>query len=250
MRKIKWTDKTWNVITGCKPISPECVNCYAKAATKRLQSMARKEFEKLYPKDSVLQFSDNGSIIGLRFKGENRALKPQAKQKLKYIQGWEKVAFHKESLQDILDRKKYPSGSKVLVNSMSDTFQEGISGEDLVELFDFMSKRQDLIFKFITKNTARLLLFLGWLFFNSKSGYLYEKIHKHIWFGVIVDNQKQADIRINELLEIKEYINKEIKCFALIELMPSEIDLTPFTDISNGLDFAIYTKCKDIKSEY
>lgn len=250
MRKIKWTGKTWNVITGCKPISPECVNCYAKATTKRLQSMARKEFEKLYPKDSVLQFSGNGAIIGLEFNGENRALYPQAKQKLKYIQGWEKVAFHKESLQDILDRKKYPSGSKVLVNSMSDTFQEGISGEDLVELFDFMSKRQDLIFQIITKNPTRLFHFLSCVFPNSKSGYLQGKIHKYIWFGVIVENQRQADIRINELLEIKEYINKEIKCFALIELMPSEIDLTPFTDISNGLDFAIYTKCKDIKSEY
>lgn len=250
MHKTKWTGKTWNVITGCKPISPECVNCYAKAATKRLQSMARKEFEKLYPKDSVLQFSDNGSIIGLRFNGENRALKPQAKQKLKYIQGWEKVAFHKESLQDILDRKKYPSGSEVLVNSMSDTFQEGISGEDLVELFDFMSKRQDLIFQIITKNTARLFHFLGWVFSSSKSGYLHKKMHKHIWFGVIVENQRQADIRVNELLKIKDCINKEIKCFALIELMPSEIDLTPFMDISNGLDFAIYTKCKDIKSEY
>lgn len=43
MNKIEWTDKTWNVITGCTQISPACDNCYAKAMTKRLQGVARKE---------------------------------------------------------------------------------------------------------------------------------------------------------------------------------------------------------------
>ena len=46
--KIEWTDKTWNVITGCSQISPACANCYAKAITKRLQGMAIKEVEKKY----------------------------------------------------------------------------------------------------------------------------------------------------------------------------------------------------------
>lgn len=45
MSKIQWTGKTWNVITGCAQISPACENCYAKALTKRLQGMARKEYE-------------------------------------------------------------------------------------------------------------------------------------------------------------------------------------------------------------
>ncbi|WP_334083476.1 DUF5131 family protein [Helicobacter typhlonius] len=31
MSKIEWTDKTWNVISGCTQISPACDNCYAKA---------------------------------------------------------------------------------------------------------------------------------------------------------------------------------------------------------------------------
>ena len=44
--KIEWTDRTWNVITGCKKLSPACVNCYAESMTKRLQGMAIKEVEK------------------------------------------------------------------------------------------------------------------------------------------------------------------------------------------------------------
>lgn len=33
--KISWTQKTWNVITGCTKYSAGCANCYAEALTKR-----------------------------------------------------------------------------------------------------------------------------------------------------------------------------------------------------------------------
>ena len=26
---ISWANKTWNVIAGCKRVSPACTNCYA-----------------------------------------------------------------------------------------------------------------------------------------------------------------------------------------------------------------------------
>jgi len=35
--KIEWTDESWNPITGCTPISPGCINCYAKKMTNRLK---------------------------------------------------------------------------------------------------------------------------------------------------------------------------------------------------------------------
>jgi protein gp37 len=34
--KIEWTDKVWNPITGCDPISTGCANCYAKRMATRL----------------------------------------------------------------------------------------------------------------------------------------------------------------------------------------------------------------------
>jgi protein gp37 len=34
--KIEWAEETWNPVTGCTPISPGCVNCYAKRMAKRL----------------------------------------------------------------------------------------------------------------------------------------------------------------------------------------------------------------------
>jgi protein gp37 len=35
--KIEWTDKTWNPVTGCTPISEGCQNCYAERMSNRLR---------------------------------------------------------------------------------------------------------------------------------------------------------------------------------------------------------------------
>jgi len=34
--KIEWTDKTWNPVTGCSPISTGCKNCYAQRFAERM----------------------------------------------------------------------------------------------------------------------------------------------------------------------------------------------------------------------
>lgn len=33
--KISWTDETWNPITGCTPVSPGCLHCYARRMSRR-----------------------------------------------------------------------------------------------------------------------------------------------------------------------------------------------------------------------
>lgn len=43
--KIEWTDKTWNPVTGCTPISDGCKNCYAAKMAKRLQGMGAEGYE-------------------------------------------------------------------------------------------------------------------------------------------------------------------------------------------------------------
>lgn len=44
MSKIEWTDKTWNIVTGCTKISPGCKNCYAERMTRRLKAMGQKKY--------------------------------------------------------------------------------------------------------------------------------------------------------------------------------------------------------------
>lgn len=39
MSKIEWTERTWNPIAGCTPVSPWCLNCYAATMAVRLHGM-------------------------------------------------------------------------------------------------------------------------------------------------------------------------------------------------------------------
>ncbi len=38
MSKIEWTEKTWNPVIGCTPVSPGCLNCYAARMALRMQA--------------------------------------------------------------------------------------------------------------------------------------------------------------------------------------------------------------------
>lgn len=203
--KIEWTNCTWNFITGCTQVSPACKNCYAKAMTKRLQGMALKNI-----------------------KGSE-----------KYILGWDKMIFHTEVLKDILDKKKYPKGSKVFVNSMSDTFHEDISLDDIWDIFYHASQRQDLIFQFLTKRPKQMIARFGEIFHyldnlcrdENSQDYFSEEIFKHCWFGVTAENQKMADERIPELLKLRELFGEEGKnliLFVSIEPMLEAINLRPY----------------------
>lgn len=250
MSKIEWTDKTWNVITGCTQISPACNNCYAKAMTKRLQGMAKKQLEKStnfkcqkcgfdFVGHSEIEDSieENNGIFCV---GDCGSLDAHEPFKLpKYYQGWDKVIFHKECLQDILDKKKYPSGSKVFVNSMSDTFHEDVMDYDINHLFEYVLDRKDLIFQFLTKRPKKMFNYF-YDFLDSMDignnldvefyNYLKMDMYKHVWFGVTAENQKYADERIPTLLELKEVLHKDLKLFVSIEPMLEEIDLSRYLD--------------------
>ena len=44
MSKIEWTNKTWNLITGCTKHSEGCQNCYAEKMHKRLEAMGQAKY--------------------------------------------------------------------------------------------------------------------------------------------------------------------------------------------------------------
>lgn len=48
MTKIEWTDKTWNLITGCTKHSEGCQNCYAEKMHKRLTAMGQDKYKKSF----------------------------------------------------------------------------------------------------------------------------------------------------------------------------------------------------------
>ena len=44
--KIQWTDKTWNLTSGCKKVSDGCKNCYAEVMHNRLTAMKSPKYLK------------------------------------------------------------------------------------------------------------------------------------------------------------------------------------------------------------
>ena len=197
MSKIEWTDKTWNVITGCTQISEACKNCYAKAMTKRLQNMAKK--------------------------GQKGAEK--------YINGWDSVEFHTDMLGHIFDFKKYPSGCKVFVNSMSDTFHHKISDSHLKMLFNLMGARSDVTFQVLTKRHMRMYSFLT---------EFPELVTPNIWVGVTAENQEMVNERVDWLVntkkEIKRLTGNDITIFVSCEPLLEYINLSKYID---DLDWVI-----------
>lgn len=191
MSKIEWTDKTWNVITGCTQTSPACQNCYAKAMTNRLQGMAKK------------------GIKGTE----------------KYISGWDRVIFHTDMLGHIFNFKKYPSGCRVFVNSMSDSFHIKISDSHLKMLFNLMGARNDVTFQVLTKRHMRMYSFL----IEFK-----ELVTPNIWLGVTAENQAMVDERVDWLVyfkkEIKGFTDKDIKIFVSCEPLLENLNLSKYID--------------------
>lgn len=263
MSKIEWTDKTWNVITGCNQISPACKNCYAKAMTKRLQGMAIKEvWDKIKCKKcgrGMLNDDSNG-IIEHFCECEPKIQKFEAP---KYYYGWDSVEFHNDMLGHIFDKRKYPSGCKVFVNSMSDTFHNEVSYLDLKNLFFVMQARKDVTFQILTKRPLRM-----WDFLIS----YHDMITPNMLFGVTAENQEMADERITRLLRLKEsakrIMDKDIKVFVSCEPLLESIDLSKYI---NELDWVIiggerankrgrvmefewvrniYTQCKDSNTRF
>lgn len=47
MSKIQWTERTWNPVVGCTPVSAGCLNCYAAGMAPRLARMGRAQYADL-----------------------------------------------------------------------------------------------------------------------------------------------------------------------------------------------------------
>lgn len=222
MSKIEWTDKTWNVITGCTQISPACENCYAKAMTKRLQGIALKKINEMKCQlcNDLIIDNDADGVITYACQCVYDYQKIEAP---KYYYGWDKVVFHTNMLAHIFNFSKYPSGCKVFVNSMSDTFHNDVSYPHIRMLFNIMGARSDVTFQVLTKRHMRMYNFLT---------EFPELLTPNIWIGVTAENQEMLNDRVDWLVytkkEIKRLKNKDITIFVSCEPLLESIDLSKY----------------------
>jgi len=116
---------------------------------------------------------------------------------------------------DILNRKKYPPGTKVFLSSWTD-FWHPAADEWRDEAFDILRQRDDLTLQFLTKRIERVADHLppDWPWPNA-------------WLGATVENQRRADERIPYLLQIPAAVH-----FVSCEPLLGPLDLTKWLHLN------------------
>lgn len=190
---IEWTSKTWNPIRGCSVVSDGCRNCYAM--------------------NFATRFAAKGEAYeGLAYRNTSGA-------------HWTgQVKFIEEHLADPLKVRK---PTKWFVNSMSDLFHEGVSDQQITDIFGIMALAHWHTFQVLTKRPQRMLdylragdhgiinqfeqiqrgggigppLMFKALDMKRRDNVGWEWPLPNVHLGVSVEDQKTADERIPLLLE-------------------------------------------------
>jgi len=170
---IEWTEATWNPTTGCTKVSPGCDHCYAETFAERWRGVPGHHFEQ----------------------GFDVILRPD---KLDLPLRWRKPR-------------------RIFVNSMSDLFHDAIPDEYIARVIAVMHQTPRHTYQVLTKRHARLrsLFTTKWADFSELIQGAIDGMYddpddqllreawpvRNIWWGVSVEDQKWADIRIPALLE-------------------------------------------------
>lgn len=178
--EISWTDATWNVVTGCTPVSPGCTNCYA----------AR------YAKRGIGDFKGEPTGNGYRWRK------------------FSEVRTHPDRLEQPLHWRK---PRRIFTPSMGDLFHEQVSDEFIDKVFAVMALARRHTFQVLTKRSGRLLKYFAPIggvvraFFVRMAAARILNVSQlpsrfdwplpNVWLGTTCENQAAADERIQLLLQ-------------------------------------------------
>lgn len=186
---ISWANKTWNVIAGCKRVSPACKACYAEVVSNR---EAEKGVEK-YKGLTTIPVNGNRPI-------------------------WNgKVNVAKEKLFN--EPKRWKEPSIIFVNSMSDLFYEEVSEELIFKIFDKMFAYNWHKYLVLTKREVRMKEMIDRYCEARELSILPD----FIWIGVSVEDNKRAALRLPYLAATKASV-KFVSCEPLLE----EVDFSKY----------------------
>lgn len=128
--KIAWCDETWNPLSGCKAISPGCLNCFAVRDSNRLAGNPNEKISSRYRGTVEKRHGVN------RFTG--------------------RVFMH----EDVLERpRRWRKPRLVFVCSMSDLFNDAVPFGFIDKVFATMEvarRRSGSTFQVLTKRAARM----------------------------------------------------------------------------------------------
>lgn len=204
---IEWTDATWNVVTGCAIVSPGCTNCYAmKLAGTRLR--------------------DHPSRNGLT---TDSKAGPVWNGQVRFNTGW------------LTQPLRWTKPRKVFVCAHGDLFHEGVTDDQLDQIFAVMALAPQHVFQVLTKRPERmrdyLLAFTAKRLSKALRAFIQagEKATQadrfiplplpNVWMGVSAEDQTRANERIPVLLETPAAIR-----WVSAEPLIGPLDLTAIDD--------------------
>ena len=247
MTGIQWTNKTWNPIVGCTPVSPGCLNCYAAKDAVRLEAIGVKQYQPRHvpavlgtPYDSYTE-AKTVRIVEKRagravFTGDVRLVPDRLTEPLK----WRKPAM-------------------CFVGSMADVFHESVPFDYIDQIMAVIALCRKITFQLPTKRPERMAAYLTsrrigtdeWTdniadqvaklgtfspaAFDAAEQYAGSGVLPNLWLGTSVEDQKVADERIPHLLNcpaavrflsaepLLEDVNLKLESDALVDLL----DLDP-----------------------
>jgi protein gp37 len=178
---ISWANKTWNVIAGCKKISPACKNCYAEAVSHRSASEGVEKYKGLtvIAKTGFPVFNGNINVARERLFNEP---------------------------------KRWKESSIIFVNSMSDLFYEKVSEELIFKIFDKMMAYNWHKYLVLTKREKRMKEMID-KYCEARN---LIALPDFIWIGVSVEDNKRAALRLPYLADTKCAV-KFVSCEPLLE---------------------------------
>jgi len=211
--KIEWTDRVWNPVTGCTPVSPGCQNCWAKSMAISIQRQERARAEKAAKEGKTIK------PTGYPTEGDPFV-----------------VTYHEDRVVEPL---RYKKPSKTFVCSMGDLFHEEVLRNIQTLIWGIMAGCHDQTFLVLTKRPERMSDFLNWVTKKDPTKALGWALHnapinypraidlnpfswplKNVWLGVTAENQEMADKRIPILLDTPAAVR-----FVSVEPMLGPVDL-------------------------
>jgi protein gp37 len=250
---IEWTDKTWNPVVGCTPVSPGCLNCYAATMARRLEAMGQKEYQ---PRDADVRREECEECDG---SGRDpdvgecpvcAGAHPMGKR-IRIAEVKAGRAVFTGEVRCVEERLTAPLHWKtprmVFVNSMSDLFHEAVPFEYIDKVFAVMALCHRHTFQVLTKRPERMAEYFA-TFSRDDDGCANDARHEqwaetalalsptndhwlstvaecrwplpNVWLGTSVEDQQRADERIPHLLKCPAAIR-----FLSCEPLLGDIDL-------------------------
>lgn len=188
MTKIEWTEKTWNVVTGCAHASPGCDHCYAERMSKRLAGRFG------YPRDEPFAVTLHPERLDepLRWRKPRRCFVCSMSD-----------LFHPDVPEEFI-RRIWTTMALARVHT-----------------FQVLTKRPQRMAALCRDRDATPAEVDEGCEFGFVPGLQYDGPAPNVWVGTSVENQRYADLRIPHLLATPAAVR-----FLSVEPLLGPVDLS------------------------